>query len=152
MAEPMGSVDELKRSLADLIEESQALRTDVKSADKTRAQENEVRRKENRINLALIGMLAIFVLMVLGVAWQNNQIASSTADTNRRIADCTTAGGQCYEDGQRRTAVIVGDITRASVYVIECTRLRPGESGPAYDAFLEQCVAEKLEAARRAGK
>jgi hypothetical protein len=92
------------------------------------------------------------VLMVLGVAWQNNQIAMQVRDTNARVADCTTAGGACYREGQRRTGAAVGDITRASVYVAECARIRPGESGPVYDAYLEQCVAEKLEAARRAGK
>lgn len=138
------SAETLRRSLTELIEESQALRMDVKRAERQR-------RKENQINLGLTGILVIFVLIVLGVAWQNNQITHNTAETNRQIADCTTAGGTCYNEGRARTSAAIGDLIKATVYMSECARLYPGESGPAFDAKLEQCVADKLEAARKAG-
>ncbi len=136
------NVVELRKSLADLISESQALRKDVHSAE-------AARRTASRINLLAVGVLAIFVGLLLVVTWQNNQLARRVNETNTRMADCTTPGGKCYEQGRVRTDGAVGAVVRISVFVSECGRLWPGESGPAYDRKLEQCVAERLAAAAK---
>jgi type VI protein secretion system component VasK len=134
MAEPMGG---LSASLQQVLDEARSLRTDVKAAERAR-------RRESQINLVIIGVLAVFVLLVGVVTWQNNQVIRQTQQTNDTIADCTSPAGECYKSGQRRTAAVVEDLIRASTFVAQCARLRPGESGPEFDAFLEQCVAEKL--------
>lgn len=138
-ADPMvpPAVALLRQSLNALIEESQALRTDVKANERAR-------RRENHINMALLGLLGVFIFMVLVVAAQNNTISRSTKDTNARMADCTTPGGKCYDEGSARTGKAIGDIIRAEVYMAECSRLYPGEAGPEFDDKLEQCVVNKL--------
>lgn len=120
----------LQQSLADLIRESQALRVDVHTAE-------AARKRANHINLGVLGLLILFVALLVGIGWQGNV-------TNQRIADCTTAGGDCYEEGRKRTAAAIGDIIKVSIYMAECARLYPGEAGPEYDRKLEACVYGRL--------
>lgn len=133
----------LRKSLTDLIAESQALRTDVHSAE-------EARRRASQINLALLGLLILFVGLLGVMVWQNNELAHQVAKTNATMADCTTPGGKCYQQGTARTGQAIQEILKASVYMAECSRMFPGESGPAFDAKLEACVNEKLRKAREA--
>jgi hypothetical protein len=109
---------------------------------------NQARRRENRIYLMILGVLGLFVALSLFVSAQNYQIAEQTRTTNERLADCTTPTGKCYRQGQARTGSAVADILKASVYMAECSRLRPGDSGPEFDAFLERCVAERIVRSR----
>jgi hypothetical protein len=132
------SVAALRQSLADLIDESQALRTDVHAAEKAR-------KRTGQISLAVLGLLVIFVGLMMAVTWQTNQVAHQVNQTNRRMADCTTPGGACYEEGRKRTGQAISDIIRAEVYMAECARLYPGDSGPAFDRKLEACVSGRLK-------
>jgi len=127
----------LRRSLADLIEESQALRVDVHSAE-------NARRKANRINLALLALLVLFVIMLVGVTVQNNSLAHEVAKTNRTLADCLDPAGDCYKLGNQRTGSAIQDIIRAEIFMAECARLYPNGSGPEFDRKLEACVFERL--------
>lgn len=135
------AVVSLRESLADLIKESQALRTDVHSAE-------QARRRATAVNLGLLGLLALFVGLLLVVSWQNNRLIEKVDKTNSLMADCTTPGGKCYEDGRRRTSAAISDIVWASVYMSQCARLYPDESGPLYDRKLEACVTKRLQDAR----
>ncbi len=127
----------LQASLGAVADATSALREDVR-----KAQQEHLRK--TRISFVLIAVLGVLLVGVLVVGWQLKQ-------TNDHIADCTTAGGQCYEESRRRTGGAVSAVTRISVYVSQCGRLWPGESGPAYDKKLEQCVAERLAADAAAG-
>jgi hypothetical protein len=127
----------LKQSLTDLIAESQALRVDVHSAE-------NARKKANRINLAMLALLGLFVVMLVGVTWQNNSLAHEVAKTNRTLADCLDPGGDCYRQGNQRTGAAIQDIIRAEIFMAECARMFPNETGPAYDRKLEACVFERL--------
>lgn len=120
-----------------LLDEAELLRKDVRAAERAR-------RRENRIGFAVLGVLTIFIALLVAISWQNNQIVKQTQATNDTIVDCTTPGGACYRQSQARTAAVVADLIKASTFVSQCARLRPGESGPAFDRFLERCVAEKL--------
>jgi hypothetical protein len=131
------AVEQLRASLASLIAESQALRSDVHGAE-------AARRRANQINLGVLALLAIFVALLVAIGWQNNQVVRQTQQTNNRMADCTTPGGVCYEQGQKRTAAAITALTKISIYVSQCSRLFPGESGPQYDAKIERCVADRL--------
>jgi hypothetical protein len=144
MADPRGPTDPmavLSRALTDLTNRLDALRADVQADARARV------RKQHTI-MAVLAVLAAAVGLVGFVSVQNNRIARDTRTTNTRIVDCTTPGGGCYRDRQRRTGDAVGDIVKASVFVAECSRLRPGDSGPVFDAALEQCVAAKLSSHR----
>lgn len=142
---PLGAVTAahaiaLRRSLEELIAESQALRLDVKTAE-------QVRRRENVINVGILGMLTLFVVLVLTVSWQNNQIAREVRANSAHIRDCTSEGGKCYEDGRRRSSAVIANLVHVQVAVAECARLYPNEGGPAYDAKLQACVDERAPGA-----
>lgn len=137
---PTPGVATLSTSLTELLKESQALRSDVHAAE-------SARRRAGRAILALLILLALFVALVGVVTWQNNQLTQKVTETNERMADCTTPGGRCYEEGTHRTSSAIGDIILASIYMSECARLFPGEVGPQYDRKLEACVYERLERA-----
>lgn len=145
---PPGGAIHLSRALTDLISESQALRRDVSANERARLVAAKASRRVNQVNTVVVALLLLFVALILTVTWQNNQLGRQVKQGNERIADCTTAGGACYEQSAARTGAAVADIVRASVYVAECSRLYPNESGPDYDAKLERCVAAKLAAAR----
>ena len=126
-------------------EESRRLRIDVHAAE-------EARRRASRINIGLLVLLSALVALLLMVTWQNNLLARDVRKSSDSIADCTTAGGKCYEQSGRRTGNAIADIIKAQVYVAQCSRLRPGQSGPVFDKEIEQCVAERLAAADKARK
>ncbi len=131
--------DNLRASLSALIEESQALRGDVRSAE-------DARKRASHINLGLLGLLILFVGLLVAIGWQGNEAIQANRETNRRMADCTTPGGKCYEEGRQRSNAAIQDILRVSIYMSECARLYPGESGPEYDKKLESCIYERLAA------
>jgi hypothetical protein len=128
-------------TLTDLLtsvqQESAALRSDVHNAE-------AARRKANRLNTFLLGFAVVLVVAVLVVGWQNNRLTNQVNETNAKIADCTTAGRACYEQGRERTGDAISAVVRISILVSQCGRLYPGESGPDYDKKLEACVLERL--------
>lgn len=141
------TVDGLRSSLTDLIAESKALRADVHSAEALRAQKIAQIRRESLINLAILAGLALFMMIVLAVAYQNNQIAKDTKRNADLIADCTTAGGRCYESGRARSGEAVGTLQRIQLYIVECSRALPVREyppGPRFDRPFETCVTAKL--------
>jgi hypothetical protein len=126
-------------TLADLIGESRALRADVHSAE-------TARKLSSKFMLALLALVACGLVLLFALSVQNNQLAREVKATNARMADCTTPGGHCYEQSNRRTGKAIGDIIHAEVFMAECARLYPDQAGPAYDAKLEACVAQRLAA------
>jgi hypothetical protein len=123
--------------LAQMRQDATDLKGDLHSAE-------QARRRSNAIGLSLLAALILIVLAVLVVAAQNNRIAAQTADTNQRMSDCTTPGGKCYNQGAQRTGSAIASILRAQIALGECSRLYPGESGPAFDAKLRECVYQRI--------
>lgn len=136
------AVAALGQSLSEVLAEAQALRSDVHTAE-------EARRKATVVNLGLLALLVLFVALLGAVSWQNNQLIEKVEQTNSTMADCTTPGGRCYEEGNRRTSGAINDIIWASVYMAQCARLYPGEVGPEYDKKLEACVTQRLQQAAK---
>jgi hypothetical protein len=139
-------IQSLARNLNELIEESERLRHDVKIAE-------QQRRKENIVTLGVGALMCLFLIAVLLVAIQNNLIASRTnqiaVETKRssdQLFDCTLPTGKCFQNGQKRTGKAVGDIGRTQLYIVECSRLYPDQSGPAFDRLFEKCVTDRLKA------
>lgn len=142
----MSDPAELRRQLDSILDEAKRLRGDVHSAE-------VARKRANLINMVVLAVLAGFVALLLAVAVQGNttakqakEAAGQAAQANRQVADCTTPGGQCYEEGRRRSAAAIADILKVSIYMAECARLFPGEAGPEYDRKLEKCVYDRLGA------
>lgn len=131
------SADELRLSLAALVAESQALRADVHTAE-------VARRRATQINMLFLGLLVLFVAMLAAIGLQGSRVINEVERTNAIMADCTTPGGQCYTESQVRTGRAIADIVRVSVYMSQCSRLYPDESGPEFDRKLEACVVERL--------
>jgi len=123
---PPTATGTLQAALSDVADrfadEARALRGDVHASEVSR-------RRASRINIALLAVLAVLAALLLWVSVQNRQL-------NNRIADCTTAGGRCYEESGARTGKAISDLIRAQVYVAQCSRLHPGESGPEFDREL----------------
>ena len=67
------------------------------------------------------------------------------------VKDCTQAGGKCFEDGQKRTASAVQDISeasaQASVYAAYCVSVTGNDTV----AEIETCVKEQFEISRPKG-
>lgn len=106
----------------------------------------EAGRRQNRI---LVVLAALLVLSLFGNV-ATLQVASSAKATSEAVADCTTAHGKCYEAGRARTGDAISDLIVSQLAVVQCARLYPGESGPAYDAKLAACVRERVLAAQKA--
>ncbi len=124
--------------LTEVKSESEQLREDVRNAERAR-------KRANTLNTILLVAAVLLVGVVGMVGWQVQK-------TNARIADCSTVGGKCYEEGRRRTEGAVGAVVRISVFVAQCGRLFPGEYGPEFDAKIERCVADRLAASARVGQ
>lgn len=135
------AVEQLRDSLASLIAESQALRSDVHGAELAR-------KRANQINLGVLAVLALFTALLVAIGWQNNQVIGQVRETNNTLVDCTTPGGGCYQLGRSRADGAVSAVVRISIYVSQCGRLWPGESGPDYDRKLTQCVLDRLAQAQ----
>jgi hypothetical protein len=131
-------------SLTALLGESQALREDVRSAEKAHRSEEQSRRKASQINLGLLALLAACVVLLIVMGVQNTQLTKQVKGTQNTLVDCTTPGGKCYGQSNARTGKAIQDLIRSQVFVSECGRLYPGEVGPGYNAKLEACVARRL--------
>jgi hypothetical protein len=139
--QPNDPIAILGRALNALTGELKALREDVQADARARV------RKQHTIMAVLVVLVGGLALVGL-VSVQNRQIAQQTKTTNAVMVDCTTPGGGCYRANQARTRQAIQDVIRTQVYVAECARLRPDQSGPLFDAAIEVCVAERLAADR----
>ena len=132
----------LTEMLAPLIEEARGLREAVHD-------DNVQRRRELRRVLVVGVILSVMMLLMLGLFWQNQQRAQQSrqvirqsADTSQRIADCTTPGGQCYEQGSKRTAGAVNAI----LYIDVCVARNPQASLDELRACAAKVAAEDARA------
>lgn len=130
-------LETMKANLAAVIAESQALRNDVKVAEAGR-------KRASAIATALLALLVVLVGMGIVITAQNNQTVHKVNEVAQQMADCTTAGGHCYQQGNERYSQAIADVIRAELFMAECARLFPGEVGPTYDAKLESCVYGRL--------
>jgi len=99
---------------------------------------------------AFVGVLtAVLVLGTLStlvgiysLSHSNAEQAEATAETARRIADCTEPTGECYRRGQQRTAEAVGMLT-ASTQRIIAAALSCQADGITEQEPLIRCIVER---------
>ena len=66
-------------------------------------------------------------------------------ESSERVLDCTSPEGQCFKDGQKRTANAVGDINRVIVLAAACSVGLDAEwSVSRRQTAIQTCVIERL--------
>lgn len=139
----------LTETLNNLGDAARALADEVRDDRAQRVKENRAvvadQHRQNRIMMTLLTIIVVLVVGLVTVAVQNRlranqnaQIIRQTAATSAQIADCTTVGGKCYEQGGQRTANAIRMIIRAQIYITPCSKMTDT------DAALEECVLHKL--------
>lgn len=78
---------------------------------------------------------------------QNYQVLQSIKDVNHRLIDCTEPGGECYRQGQSRTAKAVVGINEGTLRVIVAA-LACQESGVTGERALARCTAQHAASSR----
>jgi hypothetical protein len=123
-----------------LTAEAASLRQAVEAANARGARKDMV--------LTILGVVAVALIAGLTtIAVQLNVAIGQATETSKRVADCTTAGGKCYAEGQKRTGAAVGDISKTQLYIVECARALPVDKyppGPTFDKLFEECVKGRL--------
>jgi hypothetical protein len=107
-------------TLKQVIEEAKAVREIARIAEKART----------RLVLVVLAVATLGVLLLIGVLW----IGVSNQNLSRTIADCTTAGGTCYEQSRSRTTSVIDQVIDAQIATIECRN----------EPDIRACVEQKL--------
>ena len=120
--------------------------------ESTRTEQRVERHRRELAGLLTYILLAALVIGVLGIVVQTYTLAATirdqqkvTATTNQRLIDCTTPTGECYKQGQKRTARAVSDIGKVAAYAAACAD-QPGRQG---QAEVLECVLRRLAADKR---
>jgi hypothetical protein len=113
--------------LQSLLSESKQLRADVKERE----------QRNRRMGVLIIVALAVSLVMIVAVvvllvqsrarSADSRALLRANAETSRRIADCTTAGGQCYEQGAKRSGTAIRQLIQAQVEIAACHQVSDTE-------------------------
>jgi|SRR5688572_26442504 len=122
----------LTESLNNLGDTAAALTAEVRA-------DREGRRRHDRRMLALLVVLSLLVVGLATLGVLNRRTNTQNAELIEQIKDCTSADGECYREGQRRTADAVAELVRAQMLVELCAR----DAGNDTQAELERCVAQR---------
>lgn len=68
------------------------------------------------------------------------EIAETNRANGQRLIDCTTPGGQCFEDGNDRTGEAIGTINEVTILAASCVQL-PGIDT---EAEIRECIEQGL--------
>jgi len=122
-----------------------------REAEATRAAVEDRLRVLRRIAswlVAFLAMTTVLVALVLVILVQNRQTSKKTravirsnADVSAQIADCTKAGGRCYEQQQAQLRNTINLLVTSNKAIASCARSTDTE------AELDACVDAKIAAA-----
>lgn len=145
----------LTETLNNLGDAAVALSEEVRADRQQRILDNRAdrqqRTRDNRRVLALLVIVAVAVASLvllsfanrrLGVA--NSRLNQQNAEIVEQIRSCTTEGGTCYEQSQKRTGAIGRTIILGGMYAQLCLRDNPDAS----DDAIETCVFERAAKAQ----
>lgn len=72
----------------------------------------------------------------------NTQTLNNSDETLQVVKDCTQPTGQCFKDGQARTAEAVSSINQVVILAAACASQEHGQTV----ATIQQCVIDRLAA------
>lgn len=109
-------------------------------------------RRRQLVGLLLGGSVAVLVALLAWLLVSVNKIAADgretqqgNASTLQLIEDCTTKGGGCYEESERRTGNVIAVLNEFTTYVIACAD-KPGTQ----DAqAIRVCATDQLRKAQK---
>lgn len=123
--EPNGELREMVRELAGAVvmagKQLAATRTQLSATTGMVQAQGRMQRSQRFVTYLLVVVVALaigggsyFVITTNDVVHKVRDSQVTGQNTQRQINDCVTPGGKCYEDGQRRTATLVAQITDAN--------------------------------------
>ncbi len=149
LTESLNSLGDAAAALTAEVRQDREQRAAVEAAERGRR-----RRAERWVTgLLVVALLMLGGLVTLVLQFEHDRRDRSAASAenlrrieaiNERIADCTTAGGDCYEQGQARTGAILVEVTRIQILVDLCGRVADNDTL----AEMEKCVATQAARAR----
>ena len=93
-----------------------------------------------------VGLVIVLLLYVListrGLIGEVRNAQKNNTGTIDVIRDCTESTGQCFKDGQRRTAKVVGDISLSQVAAVACA----DQEGQQDAGEIAACVKRTIKA------
>lgn len=123
----------LSQTLDNLGDAARALSEETRADREERRAERQAQRRRDRLTLTLIGLVAVLVVALGAIAWNNRQ-------TYKRIEDCTTTGGKCNEESQKRVGGAISQLVGAQVVIEACGRVPDNDTV----AEIEACVAQRM--------
>lgn len=99
---------------------------------------------------AFVGVLTALLVMgqaatLVGIyaqSHENEKTVKATEATAARIADCTEPTGECYQDGQKRTAHAVGILTESTQRIIAAALSCQADGVTEQQALIE-CIVKR---------
>lgn len=88
--------------------------------------------------------LALVVVGFVGLYIRQEINLHTSKDVRDRIVDCVDPAGQCYKDGQARTAKIVGDLNRVSGLAAACAPNFVSLPLPHRIVAIQRCIRRNL--------
>lgn len=88
-----------------------------------------------------IGAGALFVL-IMWLITTNAVTSQANNETLDIIKDCTTPGRKCYDRGQKRTADVVFNLNRVTIYAAACATKEKNQGNI---AKIQACVLHRIE-------
>jgi hypothetical protein len=103
-------------------------------------------RRKRALAYAVVyaGAGSLLMLLILGIA-QMRSLAVGNAETLRTIKDCTTEGGECYEDSRKGTGEVIRVLNDFTTYVVACA----DRDGVQSVARIKACAIKKARKAQR---
>lgn len=94
------------------------------------------------LTVVVIGTVVALVVSIRNTQIEGTPLGKEIQKSNERIMSCTTPGGKCYEDGNKRSATFIASINTVTIYAVTCVRDNP--TGTVKD--IQTCVTDLLDA------
>lgn len=96
-----------------------------------------------RAILVIVSVVAVLIISCFGLlirqSFINQDQRESLQETANRVEDCTNPDGQCFQEGQRRTADVVANLNVVTQYSVICGERVDGE------AAILRCVNREVK-------
>lgn len=104
-------------------------------------------RDRKLLRAVIVGFSAVVLVLIVGLvflAYRQAVTNDATQDARRTIVDCVTPAGKCYQDGQKRTADIVGKVLQGSIIAAVCANQETSGTPAEQVRAAEKCLADTL--------